>query len=121
MAEADVQRAVGAVGEAAQRAAKRTPVVCPECAAEFNVGLETVVPDEQIFSMKLQSKNELLSADTVGGTITSLAKLLGTVAKDVGVPVHVFIKSMEVKPNEVTVGMLIVSNKSARFPKRNRR
>jgi hypothetical protein len=80
---------------------------CPKCNETFPVMLEALIPAEQVMCVKLTSESELFPADTIGSTIVNTTKLLQAIAREAGTPLTIFVKSVELKPHEVTIAFLM--------------
>ncbi len=68
---------------------------CPKCGAKLSP--VALVPPEQEFrySITLKEDGQMLHAETIGGSITAMRKLLCAIAKQTGQEVEVFIKGIE--------------------------
>ena len=84
-------------------------IKCPKCSETFGVEAHACVPKEQVMYMKLTCKSELFAAKTIGESIVNMEKLQRAVAKEIGAKVCVFLKSVEVKPHEITIGFQIIN------------
>jgi hypothetical protein len=80
---------------------------CPKCGEQFQVAITAVVPDEQVLYLELKSESEYFAAKTVGKVIANMEAVLKEVANNVGEKVVVFLKSVDLKPNTITVGLMI--------------
>ena len=84
-------------------------IKCPKCNEPFNVEAHAYVPKDQTMYMKLTCKSELFAARTIGESIVNMEALQRGVAKNLGYKVAVFLKSVELKPNEITIGFQIIN------------
>ena len=84
-------------------------IKCPKCNEPFNVEAHACVPKDQTMYMKLTCKSELFAARTIGESIVNMEALQRGVAKNLGYKVAVFLKSVELKPNEITIGFQIIN------------
>lgn len=84
---------------------------CPECKAAFECAVTASIPKDQTLYMKLSWDSELLDAATIGEAITNMQKLQVEVAKANGIKVAVFLKSVDLKPREITIGFQIIQSK----------
>lgn len=80
---------------------------CPKCHEQLQVA--AFVPDEQRFSMAIEFEQEWVAARTFGDTITNTAKLLQSVAKELGQSVAVVIERIEYEPRKAAVHFVILS------------
>ncbi len=81
---------------------------CPNCHEKLSI--TTTLPSEQIMYYRIKYEGELLSARTVHGTLAALEKALLLLAKDEGVKARVFVHSVEQKPHELTIGLLLTAD-----------
>lgn len=80
---------------------------CPKCETELEI--DAAFPSEQIMYFTLNYEGELLSAKTVHGTLAALERSLLSVAKNMDCKGSVFVHSIEKKPNQLKVGLLITA------------
>lgn len=83
-------------------------VTCPKCSEAFPVVAEAVIPKTQVMHMKLTSESELFSADAVGKAMSNMTKVQVEVARELGVKVCVFLRSVVLTPHEIKIGFQIV-------------
>jgi hypothetical protein len=79
---------------------------CPNCASDIAAG--AIVPDSQRFAIHLTSEMDMFSAATIGGVISNTDELLKAIAEQAGYKVEVFVESLELKPREITVELVIL-------------
>jgi hypothetical protein len=83
-------------------------IKCPKCNEPFNIEAHACVPNQTMY-MKITCKSELFAARTIGESIVNMEALQRAVAKNLGYKVAVFLKSVELKPNEITIGFQIIN------------
>ena len=83
---------------------------CPKCGEEFTVELTAVIPDEQVFYMELKSESEFFAAKTIGKTLSNMEAILREVANSMNEKVTVFLKSVELKPHGIVMGLMIAKS-----------
>ena len=67
---------------------------CPKCETEISAVYS--IPKEQEFRYSITMKEDnLLHAETLGGSITAMRKLLCAIAKQTGQEVEVFVKHID--------------------------
>lgn len=57
--------------------------------------------------LEMQCEGEIFCAETVGKSILSMEAIQREVAKEMGVNVCVFIKSIELVPHKIKIGFII--------------
>jgi hypothetical protein len=86
------------------------PVECPQCYHGFYVSPTFCVPKEQVIYLEMGGTSEFFSAELIGQQILNMEKLLRCIAKDAGAKCVVFMKSIELEPNKVKLGFLVVDD-----------
>lgn len=89
-------------------------VKCPQCGHEFNVSISAHVPNEQRFSMSIESESPLLSARAVGEKLAAIDRVMSSVAKEIGGKIAVMIEKIEYEPHKLVVGFLTVDVRKER-------
>lgn len=99
-----------------ERETKPMTVTCSKCGHEMAVHITAVVPDEQrmVFSISRDQGRQEMSAKTCAAFIANIEKMLTAVAKDIGAKVHVFVESIDWKPEEVRFHFLVARTGGAR-------
>lgn len=80
---------------------------CPKCHEPLEIG--AYVPEEQRLSLSIEYESEMVAARTFGETISNTAKLLQSVAKEMGQPVFVVIEGIDYAPSKATVHFVILA------------
>lgn len=84
---------------------------CPKC--ETELAIDAALPSEQVMYFTLNYEGDLLSAKTVHGTLAALEKALLLVAKNMDCKASVFVHSIEQKPHQLKVGLLLTAKPNA--------
>lgn len=91
---------------------------CPKC--ETEISATYVVPKEQEFRYSItlkEGQESMLHAETLGGSISAMRKLLCAVARQAGQEVEVFIKHIDYgNPINIDFVILHKSKKSKAVP-----
>jgi hypothetical protein len=66
---------------------------------------------EETIYINLKYKSELIDAKTVGKVIQNMEGLQREIAKEIGFKAVIYIKSIEYKPHEITIGFLVAQSK----------
>lgn len=82
---------------------------CPKCHEPLEVG--AYVPEEQRLSLSIEYESEMVAARTFGETISNTAKLLQSVAREMGQPVFVVIEGIDYAPRKAAVHFVILAKK----------
>lgn len=82
-------------------------ITCPKCSECFPIEAKSVIPKTQTLFLEMECKSEIICAKTIGKSILSMEALQREVAKEIGVNVCVFIKSIELLPNKIKIGFII--------------
>ena len=82
---------------------------CPHCQKDYEVEAACTIPESQEISLTLKCESEYFGAESIGKVITNMAAIQEGVAKNLGVKVSAFIKSIDLKPNEITIRFFIVT------------
>lgn len=90
-------------------------VKCPKCETELAV--LALIPDEQRFTLNIQGEGGMLSAETVGGTLTGIRKLMQLSAKRDGVNVEVMIEKIAQEDGKLSVDFVVLNKKRTSPPK----
>lgn len=83
-------------------------VKCPSCGEPIGFKLTTKLMSDSRMSFVIHpNKGELLSARTVGDSISNMEKLLIAVGKDLGVKTQVLIEGLEWTDGSVKIDMIV--------------
>lgn len=74
---------------------------CPKCETPLRVSL--MIPKEQRFIFAISHDNEFIAAETIGGTVTAMRKLMRGIAKQQGVNLDVFISNLSMTAGRVEI------------------
>lgn len=87
---------------------------CPNCGEPLHYVPMAKAPPETLMSFSLKPKpGQKLRADTVGGTLMQLQKLMASVGKDLGVKTHTFVDSVEItEDGEIIFNLAILNGPS---------
>lgn len=81
---------------------------CPHCGEPLSFQVTTQLMSDSRMSFVLHpNKGELLSARTVGDSITNMEKLLVAVGKDLGVKTTVLVEGLQWTDGSVKVDMIV--------------
>lgn len=80
---------------------------CPKCDCDLSV--TAIIPAEQRFRLKIAGEGPLLSAETVGGTISGIRKLMQLTAKQGAVRVEVFVEKIQQHDGELLVDFVVLN------------
>lgn len=80
---------------------------CPKCDTPLSV--KAVIPDEQRFRLKITGEGGMLHAETVGGTITGIYKLMKATNKEDAVKVETFIEDITQSDGVLDVGFVVIT------------
>lgn len=83
-------------------------VTCPHCQCAFNVEPRIIIPEEQRLSVEMTMENEHFSAKTLGGVISSIDKLMKSVAKDAGGKVEMMVEGLQKDGKTLRLDFVIV-------------
>jgi hypothetical protein len=86
-------------------------VDCPNCQSTFEANLTAEIPREQTLAIKLTSESDFFPAATIAGAIENMRELLEGIAQNMGQPVSVFVKEIDLKPKTFEVRFLICACK----------
>jgi hypothetical protein len=96
---------------------------CPKCGEPLSFQMTTQLMSDSRMSFVIHpNKGELLSARTVGDSISSMEKLLVAVGKDLGVKTNVMVEGLEWTDGSVKIDMIIarhepgIKKRSSRLP-----
>lgn len=79
---------------------------CPNCQTELSVA--PVLEEQTLyFDIEYPEANKLM-AKTVHGVLSNAEKLLQSIGKDMGIPVQVFLDSVEQTPGKLRFGLLLM-------------
>jgi hypothetical protein len=83
-------------------------VKCPHCGEPLGFQMTTKLMSDSRMSFVIHpNEGELLSARTVGDSISSMEKLLVAVGKDLGVKTNVLVEGLQWTDGAVKVDMLV--------------
>lgn len=81
---------------------------CPKCGEPLSFQMTTKLMSDSRVTFQIQPhKGELLSARTVGDTITNMEKLLVSIGKDMGVKTNVMVEGLQWNDGSVKVDLII--------------
>lgn len=88
--------AIEAIADVVANAFEGIGVTCPNCAHEFDISINTIVPNSQLIVTKITPSEAagMFVARAYSNHIESFTKTLKAVAKNSGVAVEVFIKNV---------------------------
>lgn len=86
---------------------------CPHCQQTFPVNAFATIPDKQTLKMSLSYESDLMSADTLGASITNMSKVLTEVARSVGTKISVFVESISYGQGKVEIEFTVLAIKPA--------
>lgn len=90
-------------------------VKCPECGHEASYNLFSLIPDKQRMQFKIvPGESGLLSAETVGGTLAEMQKLLRAMGKEHGEKMNVSVCGIEYDNGAVTFDLLLTAIRPAK-------
>lgn len=83
---------------------------CPHCGGAIVIGEAAKAPPETVMQLVLRPKaGQMLSAETVGGTLTALEKLLRATGKQLGAKTFTAVQGVTVNDGEVVFDLRIVN------------
>jgi hypothetical protein len=82
-------------------------VKCPGCKTEL--AALALIPDDQRFTLNITGEGGVLGAETVGGTISAIRKLMLATAKHNGERVEVFVEKISQEAGTLSVGFLVLA------------
>ena len=82
---------------------------CPKCGEKIGINLTSALMDESRVSFKLSCKEpgDFLSAETLGGALLQMHKLLAAGGKAVGIKTNVVVEGITFADDGVTFNLLL--------------
>lgn len=85
-----------------------TGAKCPKCGEPLSFQMTTKLMSDSRMSFVIHpNKGELLSARTVGDSITNMEKILVAVGKELGVKTNVMVEGLEWTDGSVKIDMIV--------------